>query len=309
MSTVVRRIHEDTIRASLRDPVTIEESYTFIVDQLDGFELQAIQRHSPELLRGQPHPTFRRPVLLSEGIEPEQQNGTRAIRARVRYTSEVPDNPLSQPADIQWDTFTVRELVTHDAEGKLFVNTAGELYDVEMDVDYWGMRVTKNVARLPSWVKAYKGAVNKDAITIDGEDFPKETLAIATLSISGRNVENDQPFRTVSLSILHNPDTWVRRYPNIGWHERKELRTSRPGRRRFKLDPVVTPGSGERATKPQWLDKDGRQLRERVIVDPGPPPFIEEVLSVPPHPTHRLIFNEFWFGRRLPYSRIASLFV
>lgn len=319
MSTVIRRIHDDTLRASITDPVTIDESYTFIVDVVDDFVLQAIQRHSPHLLRGQPHPTYRGPLLFSQGIEPEQLNGTRAIGVTVRYSSAQPDNPLDQPADIVWDTFTERKLVTHDDEGKPFANTAGELYDEEKDVDYWGFRCVKNVARVPNWVTLYRRAVNRDAITIDGQEFRKETLRLAALNISGRRVENDQPFRTVTLAVLHNPEGWADRYPNVGWHERVETRNSRRNRRQYKLMPVVTPGTGEPATTPQWLDQDGRQLREIQYVTQTIPNFEtdiptelrvrQEVLSVPPHPPSRLLFNDFWFGRRLPFSRLASLFV
>ena len=140
--------------------------------------------------------------------------------ATVEYTTErntptqtASDNPLNDPAEIEWNTDITQENFTKDKSGNAILTSAGNHYvePIKDDVSYWTVSISKNVSAVPSWIDSYRDAVNSDNIVIDGYSVAAGTAKIKAIKISKWQQSNDIWFKVLTLSIKIKAD-W-RHYP------------------------------------------------------------------------------------------------
>lgn len=292
------------------------------VSELQG-AITALRLHRPDLQRFQPHQEL--DCHVDPGPKFELVEGTRMYEITVPYTSEVTEDPLDRPVDVDWHTWHTRELITRDPDGKPILTAAGEVISgIEEDVDYLGLTCVKNVAAVPAWVLRFRGAVNEDDITIDGIQFPQHTLRIADLRIT-KAEENDVEFRRVQLELLHREETWQRYFPNAGYYclQTVEIPRSRP-RINFpgqtvQLRPLsvrkyvrILDDQGEPTQQPEFLSAEGERITEP-IKGPDGRPLVNgnnqprgRVLKRPLDPED-LIYLPTWTRKRLPYSELTQV--
>jgi len=198
-------------------------------------------------------------------------------RAVVHYSSvpltekeeQQAQSPLDRPAEIDWEATPYQVPVYFGTGYKAnnvtipptyypvvvpILNSAGDMPDPipEKTEYYWVANVTKNMAKVPTWVlDDYSGAINAASYTIDGLTVQAECSRLIQLRISKKLKENDVRYRTLSFSL--------------------EFRGRRPVRTDANGAPLVvaTREGGTGITLP--------------IVDAPPPPFNLELADMGLH--------------------------
>lgn len=189
---------------------------------------------------------------------------------------ELEENPLNEPAEIEWDTEQFQRPYVKDKDGEGIVNSAGDAFDPAVDGDdsRWMATVQKNVAAVPTWLLEYRDAVNEDEVTKDNPEgtfefdgltiYPNEAKMQA-IRISKWQERNDVNYRVLTMRIQFKYDErqhgvaeddavfkgWSRQTLDIG------LRRKDPddATKRIKcLDD-----EGREATSPMRLDGAGAQ--------------------------------------------------
>jgi hypothetical protein len=171
--------------------------------------------------------------------------------------TEIEENPLADPAEIEWVTENYQRIYVKDQAGHWICTTAGELYDppVEGDDARWTIRIKKNVVAVPTWILTYRNAVNSAAVTVDGVVIAARCAKLSSIRISPVQERNDINFRSLEMGIHTNSETWDKFIENAGFYEmdgannRKEI--------------VITDSSGKtfKPKKPWPLDANGAAIQ------------------------------------------------
>jgi hypothetical protein len=181
----------------------------------------------------------------------------------ANYSSErqITEDPLAEPANIEWDTEQFQEPLVKDEDDKAVVNSAGDPFNppVMRDNSRWFVEVSCNVATVPTWVLTYPDAVNEDAFTIDGVSVAVGQAKIQKLKISGRRSRNDIAYRVVTYSLYFREDGWHFKPLDVGFHEINEA-----GERKLivLLNDEQVP---EYPTSPVQLDGAGAHVAEPTL--------------------------------------------
>jgi len=264
-----------------------------IVDELKG-AIAALRVHAPELQRFQPHPDLE--GVYVDSFAPTLRRNTCVYDIEVRYTNRIDSgDPLDKEAVVNWSSKSEKIPVFRDDNGEPLLLTSGEaIQGVSEDRKLWVATVTKNLPRLPPWIKQYDNSVNSDRVLIDGEEFEPETLLIGDLQL-GHAEQGDIKYRTLSLSITHNPDTWVRIFPNAGYYELLEREEWNELQKRnipvLKLERICD-HLGQPVTTPKFLNDEGRRPRD----EQGN---VREQLA-----PEDLLFLKKWTKKRLPFNAL-----
>lgn len=195
-------------------------------------------------------------------------------------------NPLARPALIEWGSYITREAVERDEDDNAVTTTAGEPLVLEEERHHRKLTITKNV-KLVTKIFAEGEYINEEDTTIGGHLFKKLTLWLLPIQIGHISYENGIFYYSITMTILHNPKTWIRQIRNAGYYMKSftakkiPVVTARPGqgaagipnvtfKDEFPLEPIIF-SDGRKADRPVLLDEEGRPLQARVTgVGPNP---------------------------------------
>ena len=228
---------------------------------------QMILNARPDFVIYEPHPHLICWVKPG-GVVCRQRKGTPVFDVEVDYTSDIEEekDPTKLPAEIDYNSNSQNRPLTRNIQGRPLRTAAGEpILGLEQEEKYLEISISKNFRRAPEWAYDYWNAINRDVVTIEGRRFPKQTLFVDSIGISKwqtAQVTEKQTIRykTLSLKMLVNPETWLRRLPNAGYYE---LVKDRKGTR--SVYTRILDASGQPVDRPQFLNKDGE--RPRVTID------------------------------------------
>lgn len=303
----------DPEEAVFTDKVEYTRRYLARVDDLQGAP-RALYNHDRRLQRGQPHPED--PIARVKEFRPTQIPGKSRSRnylfeIEVRWDSDVEarQNPLLQPAEIEWSTTEITRVVTIDREGRPIVNTAGSLLtDLQEELSLWVIDVQKNVPAVPAWFASYANAVNAEAFKVDGFTAPARTLKLKTVKLGARQYDEDfrVSYRALQFQLIYTQETWDRRVLNRGLYELQLRRL--PSGRQVTDQVRIHNENGEPIEEPAFLDERGRRPR-RPLRDPEtgqPYPTLSGSLRLtelkpPPLDPADIIVLRFETAKKLPF--------
>jgi hypothetical protein len=169
---------------------------------------------------------------------------------------EIEENPLADPADIDWVTEQFQRPFVKDRNGDAILNSAGNYYDRPVDGDdsRWTANVVKNVSAVPTWLLDYRDAVNSDAFVLDGLSVAIGEAKMQAIRISRQQERNDVPYRVLTMTIALNGDGWAKEELDQGFQEKHPERLNE---RRQILDD-----QGDPVTTPVMLDGTGQRLQD-----------------------------------------------
>lgn len=138
------------------------------------------------------------------------------------YSSEfeLSDNPLNDPAEIDWEATTFTRPYYFDKDGAWILTTAGGFPNPPLEGDdaRWVVNVRKNLAAVPTWVLTYKNTVNSAIFTLDGVVIAARQAKLSSIKISAKQERNDSTYRVVSFAfhLADDGDTWDKKWLNQG---------------------------------------------------------------------------------------------
>jgi hypothetical protein len=167
-------------------------------------------------------------------------------------------NPVSDPAEITWNTETTEREVHWDRDGNAILNSAGDYYEDGVKAEFadWTVRMKKNLAFVPQWIMSYRNAVNSDDVYIDGVFVEAGTAKITGLQIGPWQIRNSVPHRSVEIAVKITDD-WASHPLDMGLFKLVATGSgSGSGYKRVR----ITDGDGVPVSKPVLLDGSGGVL-------------------------------------------------
>jgi hypothetical protein len=170
---------------------------------------------------------------------------------------EVTENPLNQPAYIEWNTEQFQTIAVKDRYGRAIVNSAGDPFDPppEKDDSRWTVSVRKNVPGVPSWILAYRDAVNSDPFVVDGVGIAAGAAKIQRIRIGGWEHRNSTAYRVFSFS-MHIRESWRLLLLDQGFRVKnpdanaQRVQATNDGDEEFPTSPIPLDGSGNALSNP-----------------------------------------------------------
>lgn len=146
-------------------------------------------------------------------------------------------NPLSRPANVEFDSYRSKRLMemTYDDNDNLSIpvqSTAGETFAIEEDISYRLIVFSKNVQRVNPIFSTKMDFLNTDTVRLgSGGAFIAKpfTLWLTDVKFSSLIIENRVPYYTMNFKLYHNPETWIRKFRNVGFMEAEYFRCKLPG--------------------------------------------------------------------------------
>ncbi len=175
------------------------------------------------------------------------------VTATYSTERQIVENPLADPAEIEWDTVDRTRPFFKDKDGLAILNAAGFYFDppVEDDDSRWVATVVGNVPAVPSWLGAYRNAINTDAFTLDGYSVGVRMAKMAAIRIGKWQERNHIQYRVLTMKIGLNEDTWIKETLNDGFYELAS----------GGADPThIEDTNGDKVTMPWPLDSDGKMI-------------------------------------------------
>lgn len=238
---------------------TVVDQYRAICSSLDD-GLLMLMISLPHLQRYQPYAGD--PSLYVESFEASQEAGAPLWTIRVSYTDAKVKNPLEAPAVITMRSQSASAYTLVDHQGQVMLNTAGDLFEPqERKERIWVFSIKKNVANYPAWLLDYPECINSDAVRIRGLNCPPKTLALAAISIDDYVEENDVRYLPLSMELHFRRSTWQTFVPSRGLQELHEQADDAGGPPTIEKRRIMLK-TGEPATEPQLLDRDGRWISD-----------------------------------------------
>lgn len=137
------------------------------------------------------------------------------------YSSEreMFDNPLDDPAEIEWSSRTFQMPCPYDINDQAILNAAGDYFNPapERMVARWSATVTKNLAAVPSWILDYANAINDSTWELDGVAIAAQVARVSDLRIGKWQERNDIAYRVVTMTFEFAPETWQLQLLNQGF--------------------------------------------------------------------------------------------
>lgn len=179
-------------------------------DQTDGGD--TVTAAIP-IVYGDPHPND--PYAWCNSVNAKCRDDSKlAWIVTYGYTTEreYQENPLNDPAEIEWDTQQYTRPYFQDNTGNAILNAAGYYYEkpCEGDDSRWMVNIKKNMASVPSWILQYNNAINSDAFMVDGIGVAAYCAKMARISIGIRQQRNNVFFRVLQLSMHISTNSWVK---------------------------------------------------------------------------------------------------
>jgi hypothetical protein len=136
-------------------------------------------------------------------------------------TFEVTENPLFEPAQIEWDGENFEEVVIYDRNGNAVLNAAGDPFENLMRER--GRRVVtvrKNIAAVPTWIINAEDAVNSSTFTLDGFLIPTNKAKLGAPKLGPWVYRNATRYREMTMQIKLNKDGWNSQPLQVGFRYR-----------------------------------------------------------------------------------------
>lgn len=131
--------------------------------------------------------------------------------------NEILENPLLEPARLEWNSEQFQEEVWFNRNNEAIVNTAG---DIIRNVTKDGTRLiatfTQNISYIPDWVIGALDRVNYDPFTLGGLPIGTNVAKFQGPSIPHRKIRNGITYYEVSGQIHFRGDQWKVYPPNVG---------------------------------------------------------------------------------------------
>lgn len=153
---------------------------------------------------GQSHPSLVTATVRHKSAQNTPFSATVWI-VTIGYSDkhEVTENPLLQPAQIEWNTSQFQTIAVRDAFGRAIVNSAGDPFDPPpmKDDSRWAVSVKKNVASVPFWVLDYRDAVNIDSFQVDNVFIDIGGAKMQSLRIGVESIRNGIVYRVLAFTM------------------------------------------------------------------------------------------------------------
>ena len=199
------------------------------------------------------------------------------------------ENPLERPALINWGSYVIREAVEvakggeNDDKPTPVLTTAGEPLILEEEFHRRQLVIVKNIKSISNDIFAESGDfINEENTKIGGHTFKKLTLLLLPIAIGPLQFENGFLFYEVTMTILHNPNTWIRRVRNAGYYMRglqeKAIKDETGAIKNIFPLEVIRFSTGVKPDRPLLLNKEGRPLQLVMVNGPleqGKPPMYD----------------------------------
>lgn len=145
-------------------------------------------------------------------VRPRQEMAKRIWIVTAGYSSEqeLKENPLDEPAEIEWTTEQFQKPAEKDRNGKAIVTSAGDPYDPAAQIDDSRICIVikKNLAVVPVWILTYADARNNASFEVDGVTIPEGRAKMQAVRVSKQQERNNIPYRVVTLTMhLAKPRT------------------------------------------------------------------------------------------------------
>ncbi len=172
------------------------------------------------------------PRAFCQRVRPRNESFSKLVwivTAGYSTEREISENPLNDPAEIDWNTAFYTRIATYQRAGpnagNAIVNAAYDPFDpaVEADDSRWGANVKKNVPGVPAWMGYYGrdgGAVNSDAFQLDGYAIGIRMAKISGITISGWQERNGIAYKVLTMRIDLDAGTWITQILNDGMRTR-----------------------------------------------------------------------------------------
>lgn len=237
------------------------------------------------------------------------QNSQNADKPEIQFQFII--DPTLRPALIVGSSYTVREALPlalqgitspgiltpayaqSDSEGYKtpVITTAGEPLILEEEYHRRRFTLTKNVKLLSPLMVNGGDYINAKDTIVAGIKYPAMTLWLWPIEFGHLCVENGFPYFPITITILHNPRTWLRRVRNAGYYMKdvnakfKEVQVSVPGgglfglqnqtvsrlKKYYPMVPIRFSQGKIKPDRPVLLRQDGRPL-QMVITGSYPDP-------------------------------------
>lgn len=208
-----------------------------------------VMTHASAIKWGSAHPYI--PFCWCNDVD-VQQNGKLEWVLTANYSTliELNENPLFDPAYIEWDGDNFEEPLVYDRNGDAVVNSAGDQYEnLFRERTRRVVTVTKNVATIPDWIIDNEDAVNSAIFSLDGISIGIEKAKLRPPSISRKQVRNGVTYREMKMIFTLNKDTWVTKAVDAGYRYKSGTERKR-----------IVSDDGSDVTQPVCLDGTGLVL-------------------------------------------------
>lgn len=178
-------------------------------------------------------------------------------------------DPLRWPALITWGSYVDRETVERslDEDEKRtipVVTTSGEPLILEDTFHFRKITIQKNVLSVTK-IFAEGEYLNIEDTKIGGYLFKQLTLWLLPIDIGPITMENRIIYYPITMTILHNPNTWVRRLRNQGYYMRSlnPVWDGNPTSQASLYYPLerIKDTDGNKVDRPVYLNKEGRPIQ------------------------------------------------
>lgn len=209
-----------------------------------------VYAHASCIKWGSAHPVI--PGAYCNDIDILQASGKNGWEVTASFTTErvLNENPLFDPAEIDWEPDNFEEALVVDRDGNAVCNSAGDLYeDVFRERSRRLVTVEKNVATVPDWIITAEDAVNSAAFFLDGVSIGVGIARLPAPSISRKQIRNGVTFRRLRMIFLLKKDGWADQRVDAGYRYKS-------GTERLR----ITNDDGSDVTQPVALDGSGAVL-------------------------------------------------
>lgn len=177
-------------------------------------------------------------------------------KVTAEYSSEVElgTDPTTDPAIIDWSSEQFQKVAWIAYAGTGILNSAGDFFDPPnmMDDTRRSVRVTKNLASVPSWILSYQDAVNSDTFSVDGVSIGIGVAKMQRVDVGRKEKRNGVSFRTVEFDIHFRKEGWLLRPLDAGFREKQGAgrinMTNQDGT--LPAAPICLDGSGAKLANP-----------------------------------------------------------
>jgi len=184
----------------------------------------AVGSHASVPLIGSVHPED--PLAWCVDIQVENTNPWKGWTVTATWDSavEIGENPLFEPAAIDWDGENFEEVLIVDRNGYAVLNSAGDPFENSMrERTRRVISVVKNVASVPSWILDAEDAVNSSTFIIDGFAVSAGLAKLNAPKLGRWQTRNGTSFRELTMQIKLNKDGWNYKPLDVGYRYKNGL--------------------------------------------------------------------------------------
>ena len=160
-------------------------------------------------LIGSVHPTDWSAFCVSLSVDMVTMYADWTVTAEYTTERELAENPLFEPAQIEWDGENFEEVALYDNTGDAILNSAGDPFEAVMrERTRRIVSVVKNIGNVPDWIINSEDAVNSAAFQLDGFTIPTGKAKLGAPRLGKWQTRNGVRYREMSMSIKLNKDGW-----------------------------------------------------------------------------------------------------